>query len=238
MPNWCDNVVTLRNSDKSKIDALDAALSDKENQSLLNHLRPNPAGEWQYDWSITNWGTKWEADIIDWERTGENEIWVSFNSAWSPPTTIYEYLIEEGWDLEAMYHEPGMCYAGMYTTDGGDDYYEYDVTDPNFTEDMPNDLVEFAGLEDSHREWLISFLEDEWADLERTDWYPAKINPVRDGWYEITTTGWDFTQFCEYKDGKWESYNQVAKWRGLASDPDGSEQWDPAEALRNIEVPK
>ena len=232
MPNWCDNSVTLRNEDKSKIDALDAVLTNKEDQQVLNHLRPNPTGEWQYDWSVSNWGTKWDIGIIDWERRDDNEIWISFDSAWSPPTVIYDYLVEQGWEVEAIYHEPGMGYAGMYSTDGGDDYYEYDVTDPNFLDELPSDIIEFAGLEDSHREWVINQLEDEWGDAERTDWISAETLPVRDGWYEVTTTGWDFTQFMEFKDGKWDSYNEIAKWRGLAQDPN----WDPVAELEKLKV--
>ena len=232
MPNWCDNSVTLRNDDKSKIDALAAVLENKEDQQVLNHLRPNPAGEWQYDWSVSNWGTKWDIGIIDWERRDDNEIWISFDSAWSPPTVIYDYLVEQGWDVDAVYHEPGMGYAGMYTNDGGDDYYEYDVTDPNFLDELPSDIIEFAGLEDSHREWMINQLEDDWADAERTEWIDATVAPVRDGWYEITTEGWDFTQFCEFKNGDWDNWNTVAKWRGLAQDPN----WDPVAELEKLKV--
>ena len=234
MPNYCDNSVTLRHDDKSKIDALDAVLSNKDDQCVLNHLRPNPTGEWQYDWSVNNWGTKWDASVIDWERRDDNEVWISFDSAWSPPTVLYEFLVEQGWDVEALYHEPGMGFAGMYTTEDGDDYYEYDVTNPDFLDELPTDIIEFAGLEDSHREWMINNLEDEWADAERTDWYDAKVKPVRDGWYEITTTGWDFTQFCEFKNGEWDCYNEVAKWRGLAEDPNA--EWDPVAELEKIKV--
>lgn len=220
MPNWCDNSVTLRHDDKSKVDALVACMENKEDQNFMNHLRPNPAGEWQYDWSVANWGTKWDASVIDWERTDDNEVWISFDSAWSPPTTLYEYLVEQGWDVEALYHEPGMGYAGMYTTEGGDDYYEYDITDPNFIDELPRDIVEFAGLEDSHREWVISNIEEEWGDSERTEWYDANVKPIRGGWYEVTTSGWDFPQFCEWvENAGWECYNEVTKWRGLAEDP-------------------
>ena len=150
MPNWCDNSVTLRHEDKAKIDALDAELSKKteghygSQGQMFEHLRPNPAGEWQYDWSVENWGSKWDAGIIDWERRDDNEIWVSFESAWSPPVALYDYLVEQGWEVEALYYEPGMGYAGQCTTDGGDDYYEYDLGDPESIDDLPSDVIEIG----------------------------------------------------------------------------------------------
>jgi hypothetical protein len=231
MPNWCDNSVTLKHEDKSKIDALAAVLEDKENQQVFNHLRPNPAGEWDYNWSVENWGTKWDAGIIDWERQDDNTIWISFDSAWSPPTTLYEYLVEEGWNVEAYYHESGMCFCGMFTNEDGDIYYQYDLTDPDFTDTLPTELIEFANLEEAHRDWMLNNLEEEWSDAERTDWFSVKVKPARDGWYEITTKGWDWPQFCQFKNGSWDSYNEVVKWRGLSEDP----SWDPIKALDEIQ---
>jgi hypothetical protein len=230
MPNWCDNSVTLRNSDKSKVDALAASL-EGEDKAFLNHLRPNPTGEWEYNWSIENWGTKWEAGIIDWERRDDNEVWVSFDSAWSPPTTIYEYLVEQGWEVEAVYHEPGMCYAGQYTTDGGDDYYEYDLNDPESIEDLPEDVIEFGNLRDAVNDHIIYKLEEEWGDAERTEWYDGSVAPARDGYYEVTTKGWDFPQFVKWDGDHWVAYNEISKWRGLVNDPN---EWDPVATLEAI----
>lgn len=155
MPNWCDNSVRLSHSDKSVIDALDAEMSKKNDEGYsmaqpLNHLRPNPTGEWDYDWSVQNWGTKWDADVIDWERQDDNTIWISFNSAWSPPVTLYEFLVDAGWEIEAYYHESGMAYCGKFTTEDGDEYYEYDFSDRASIEALPSDIEEFTGLLDYH----------------------------------------------------------------------------------------
>lgn len=149
MPNWCDNAVTLRHSDKSKIDALNDVLEQKG--EFFNSVRPNPAGEWQYDWSLTNWGTKWEAGIIDFQRQDDNEIWISFESAWSPPIAFYEYLHEQGWEVEGWYHESGCAFAGIWK-DGVDDFHEYDFNDLESLEALPGDLQDFTGLIDYYHE--------------------------------------------------------------------------------------
>jgi hypothetical protein len=230
MPNWCDNSVTLHHEDKSKVDALAAEMSKKndDGHSMAEpfiHLRPRPADQEEnwYDWNISNWGTKWEAGIIDWDRQDDNTIWISFDSAWSPPIALYEYLVEHGWEVNALYQEPGMGYAGTFTTEDGDDYYEYDISDPESIENLPEELIEFGNLREYARDYMINQIEEQWGDAERTDWIDAKVAPVRDGWYEIQTKGWEFPQFCEYKDGDWDNYNEVTMWRGLAEEPDETE---------------
>ena len=152
MPNWCDNSVTLSHEDKAKVDALEAELANKDGKGVFEHLRPNPTGEWQYDWSVENWGTKWDASIIDWERYDDKTIWISFSTAWAPPTTLYEFITEDGWQVEGYYHEPGMCFCGKFTNEDGDEYYEYDLSDRDDLESLPSDIEDFCGLLDYHDE--------------------------------------------------------------------------------------
>ena len=78
MPNWCDNTLRLSNENKSKLDEVEAELLKKTDEGyfaarLFEHFRPNPSGEWEYDWSLNNWGTKWDASIIDWERQQDEQ---------------------------------------------------------------------------------------------------------------------------------------------------------------------
>jgi hypothetical protein len=150
MPNWCDNSVRLSHSDKSKVDALLAAL-ESEDKAVFQHLRPNPSGEWDYGWSVENWGTKWEISVVDWDRESDNTIWIGFETAWAPPIALYDYLHAEGWEIEGLYHEPGMACAGIYK-DGEDDYYEYDFSDLESLEALPEDVQEFTGLIDYYHD--------------------------------------------------------------------------------------
>jgi hypothetical protein len=147
MPNWCYNAVTISHEDKTKIDALEQELTKEEPQPF-NNLRPNPDGEWNYEWSVNNWGTKWDIAPHDWDRDGDTTITMNFDSAWSPPIALYEFLESNGWEVRALYHEPGMGFAGRYE-DGYDDYYELDWTNRESVENLPEDILDFSNaLED------------------------------------------------------------------------------------------
>jgi hypothetical protein len=64
-----------------------------------------------------------------------------------------------------------------------------------------------------------------------TDWFPADINPVHLGRYEIVTgvgsSSWPFPSIthAEWTSTGWQhmetSVTNVAKWRGLACNPNG-----------------
>lgn len=236
MPNWCYNSLTLSHEDKTKIDALEMELM-KEDSQVLNHLRPNPTGEWQYDWSVSNWGTKWDVSPMDWSRDDDHTISMSFDSAWSPPTVIYDFLDGEGWSVRAMYHEPGMGFAGIYE-DGNDEYYEFDWTDRESIENLPSDILDFTNaLEDLER-YEEEQLEEKLADLERTEWFDVSVAPVRDGKYEVLSKAWNFPQYCDYKDGKWGRWDgdeiEVIQWRGLIEEYNEDSDWDPVAELDKI----
>lgn len=161
MPNWCDNTVTISHSDKTKIDAIENALKT-EDKDFFSAIRPRPLTEednW-YDWNVNNWGTKWSPSVHDFEREDDNTIWVSFDSAWSPPTALYSYMDTEGYDTRAYYHEGGMGFVGVYE-DGFDDYFEYDLSDRESIENLPEELVEYADLMTAHEEWVENNDEEE-----------------------------------------------------------------------------
>ena len=231
MPNWCYNTATLHHDDKARIDAFEAELS-KEDSQPLNHLRPNPAGEWDYGWSVDNWGTKWDVSIHDWEREDDNTIVLHFDSAWSPPTTLYEFLETEGWTVRALYHEPGMGFVGKFE-DGFDDYYELDWTDRDSLENLPEDLADFANVWEDLERYEEEQMEEELQELERTDWFDVSVNPVRVGRYEVETEAWPYPQYSNWDGEKWGRWDGddavITKWRGLAE-----EYWDAAAALDKI----
>ena len=166
MPNWCDNTLRLSCEDKTKLDGVENELFKRTDDGayagcLFEHLRPNPSGEWDYEWSLNNWGAKWEASIIDWERHDDENLTVYFETAWGPPIALYDYLTEQGWGVEAFYNEPGMCFAGNYDN-GADECYEYaDLSADEIEEYLPHELNDMYGISDWKREWDEENKEEE-----------------------------------------------------------------------------
>jgi len=72
-----------------------------------------------YDWSINNWGTKWDIThkyvfvTLDYD-TGYISYY--FDTAWSPCVPVVEAMAKQYPDLEIIhtYDEPGGCFAGIY----------------------------------------------------------------------------------------------------------------------------
>jgi hypothetical protein len=76
-----------------------------------------------YEHNINEWGTKWDVSSDNVAIEDANTVTASFDSAWSPPTRAYEQLMEQGFEVEAFYYEPGMAFVGKWA-DGIDEYYE------------------------------------------------------------------------------------------------------------------
>lgn len=150
MPNWCNNGITIRHSDPAMIDrvikgqegllmeflptpqelqdTVSGSFGDNEQQKKLeeqqqSNLEKYGFKDW-YDWNIANWGTKWDFSLENVERPDPNTVTAAFDSAWAPPIDAYNKLLELGFEIEAMYYEPGMCFAGKWVN-GSDEYVEF-----------------------------------------------------------------------------------------------------------------
>ena len=80
---------------------------DKRNEELLEKYGHQ---DW-YSWSLENWGCKWNCDAQDWDRT-DDTITFWFDSPWGPPINLYDEMVNQGFDVEAYYHEEGKAYVG------------------------------------------------------------------------------------------------------------------------------
>ena len=243
MPNWCDNAATLTSS-KEKIDALCAVLENKDNQEVFQHLRPRPADQEEnwYDWNINHWGTKWDISVIDYDRYDDETIWISFETAWSPPIALYEYLSENDWHVDAVYHEGGMGFCGQWI-DGEDNYFEYDMDDLESLEALPPDIQDFTGLIDyyhSCQEEREREAKEEAYEETVTEWYPVATNPHYVGFYETKeANNWPFYKFAHWNGKKWtidgkKPKDKIAAWRGLNEDPAILTDENAADMLENM----
>lgn len=188
MPNWCNNFVEVSHEDPQKIKALAESMergefldyvipvpqelkdtvsgypgADKEAEHKLQmerNIELYGAKDW-YDFCTSRWGTKWDVDCqgqVDIHPEGKL-VTASFDSAWAPPTGVYEELVNQGYEVRAYYYESGMCFAGIFDN-GVDDCYS-DWGDSQGAKDMlPEDLDEFFG---------ISEMQAEYEEEERMD---------------------------------------------------------------------
>jgi hypothetical protein len=150
MPNWCDNTFEVSHKDpamiKRFVDAFQAG-------RLCEEFIPNPAGEWNWDFSVENWGTKWDVGgddgFIEFDETSAQG---SFQSAWSPPMGLMPVLEGLGFTVKFMYYEPGMNFAGVYE-DGIDECYELADTADEVEKQIPEELDEAFCIVENKRQW-------------------------------------------------------------------------------------
>lgn len=120
MPNWCYNQMTIT-GDKETLDTIERnhiKLHDprpEENDHTLvsaildfetiiplhteeaDHIASERAGypvmgEGTWEARVEGWGTKWQPEPSTFRRVSPTEIFMEFDSAWSPPTGIYARL--------------------------------------------------------------------------------------------------------------------------------------------------
>jgi hypothetical protein len=196
MPNWCSNYVEIGHEDPQKIAALAEAMNaggflnhispvpkdlietmsgsfgDDERQALLEaqtarNIETHGYGNW-YDFCVNEWGTKWDVNCDGSIEVSENGLTVSasFDSAWAPPTKIYDAMVEQGYSVKAYYFESGMGFAGIYE-DGSDDCYSDWGDSRGAKATLPQELDDFFAISESQAEY-------ENDNEELTEW-------IRDG---------------------------------------------------------
>ena len=121
MPNWTYNNVQFIGKTKDSVKKLKELLKSKDNDFDFNNIIPIPLAltetvsgsenakpDWQkeqseklkkqhgfdnwYDWSIMNWGTKWNACNTEVELN-ENVLNYTFETAWDAPREIAKALL-------------------------------------------------------------------------------------------------------------------------------------------------
>ena len=186
MPNWCNNSITITGP-AHKLQAIWDLAQLGEDQAggflqalcpmpaeLINTTAPSTEANW-YDWRVAHWGTKWDVDVdnmyLEQLESGQAEITGGFDSAWSPPVDALQAYAEANPDvsLEIKYFEPGMCFIGIWNTDGADGYWD-DVND--LVEDQEEiedqtllELMEFFDVQS----WYADTAEDDLTETAEAD---------------------------------------------------------------------
>ena len=178
MPNWCSNGITLRHADPQMIERAAKALQEGKflqefipcPQALIDTVSgfvPEQAAleakqsanrelygysTW-YEFNIANWGTKWDVSSDNVEIADANTVTAGFDSAWAPPIRAYEQLMEQGFEVEAFYYEPGMCFVGKWDN-GNDDNYDYGGATSETVQDMiGEELDDYFGISEQMADW-------------------------------------------------------------------------------------
>ena len=120
MPNWCLNNLEVRSDDLTLINKFKLALNS---EGLFHSLKPNPSGDWDYGWSVENWGTKWDVtDVYIGNDAEDDEIDFSFSTAWAPPVEAFRYWAEQDGRINyrLYYFEEGVGFVGeaQYEAEG------------------------------------------------------------------------------------------------------------------------
>ena len=157
MPNWCQNYLTVSITDKSTMENLNDFIryNNSEQSSLdFNKLIPMPeeirntnspnnsetkqelvdkygVDNW-YEWSIKNWGTKWNTDSEMIVQNNVTSVKYIFDTAWSPPIPWIMKLIEKypNFDINLEYEEPMMDFGGRIEFNNGElNIIEYELSE-------------------------------------------------------------------------------------------------------------
>ena len=159
MPNYCSNVTDIYHNDPEKLRELAEAYNRGE---LFQYLKPYP-NEWDYDWCVENWGTKWDVsasepiDVDEFVESGGGSLW--YDTAWAPGNDALAAAVEQGWRVTNMYYEPGIGFAGIWKNGEDDQYNLSEMTADDAESELPEDLNETFLISETMRDY-----EDEEED--------------------------------------------------------------------------
>lgn len=175
MPNWCYNNITI-SGEPNRLERLKSAITiiKNSNEDVKNRLfesliglPPNTNME-EYKnqgWFNTNvdwFGTKWDVGFEFVQEMTDTYIYMSGDTAWSPPINFCIELSKlYKVDIEMYYEEPGSDFCGKTHIDSEGNYTEEDYS-------YQEGLYRFDGYDEwydreftSALEWMVDELGDE-----------------------------------------------------------------------------
>jgi len=134
MPNWCWNHLEVHGDEIQLREFVEKSTTNIERDDEFSFEGTLPRGDrkdW-YEWSIENWGTKWDACEPFIDHNDIDYFAVSFETAWSPPIAWIENIMKDfpGLQFTLEYDEPGVGFGGrllaQYDRLWDDDHWDLD----------------------------------------------------------------------------------------------------------------
>ena len=138
MPNHTENNLLLRipsKLDASKIYSLflDDRSNEYEKVLTLSKIVPPPTKEYNREWNIENWGTKWDCYATEIKEKDADEdgllIEYYFETAWAPPFPVIEKLAEMFPSIGILhrYADEGGQWEGVHFYKEGERVYHREI---------------------------------------------------------------------------------------------------------------
>jgi hypothetical protein len=173
MPNWCYNNIQITGEPKGikKISLIiDTLRNEKDDVRLFQSLIGLPkgtdmdkyeTGDW-YNTNVEWFGTKWDVGLDFVQEVTNDYIYLSGETAWSPPIRFCVELAKlYNLEIEMYYEEPGSDFCGKCWIDSEGNYSEEDY-------DYQEGLYRFDGYNEwydrewtNQIEWLVEQCQDE-----------------------------------------------------------------------------
>jgi len=101
----------------------DASFSKEPNEKQLANKKKYGFSDW-YGWRVSNWGTKWDARVVEYDDFNPNETYVMFDTAWSPPENFFRIfaMLHPDAYFRNEFDEEGMGFEGYCENNQAEGY--------------------------------------------------------------------------------------------------------------------
>jgi len=212
MANICENTISITGP---KSDLYKKLSDAAEKGEFCETIVPSPNGEWDWDFSVTNWGTKWEPEFMD-NDVSDESFGGYCQTAWSPPLEALATLKKQNpeLDIECFYWEPGMDFAGKW----------HNGTDEEITiSDFPMDETKLTPLqEELDGMFDIIGMKKMWEDDEQEEelteedklrrYWNSTPEDATDIFFFTTKESKLVKKFGKPVDGKWVIETYETAW--------------------------
>jgi hypothetical protein len=142
--------------------------TDKQYQTRMKRYKKLYGADNWYDWSVSNWGTKWDVYDLYVEEDNDEMLNVSFSSAWSPPIGWFQKAVEMFPTLHFTmdFIEDGDHYCGLAIGAYGE--FLVKETDVEYQDEDGNKVK----WDRDKMCWMSG------SEVLDEDFYPTRINPL------------------------------------------------------------